>query len=399
MSFSDWKINSNRVTTEEIKSALSTVCTALVLTRNIDKYDKFNKNTIEKLFAWGDSLANMVSKADNIQLNVVQSSMNTLGINIIDTNPGYLLSNPIEMILKVILSSPFLCTLKNCYEIIDESLNNSMKRLGEEKTIAISQEILKNIIDFRLLMNKSSHLKEQIDICDDGVLPIKPDNLSVISKADDILMGSDEDYLSFELLYSIYYGKVICLDRSVFDKVKVSAMKDQYTFQLLCNSLVLSPASIIQSLSIKLANNQTHYDSSHMKDSGQNPCDEIFINIFNVTSNTDVWAVVSDVLDHKFEFITSLSCAESDHAIQSLNGASCPLEVTILYLMLNKNVVFLPVLSDIICSKIVSDDAVSIEKYSDIFLVMRQYCYKTGGEAHQKYKHLEEKYKLVNTNM
>ena len=399
MSFSDWKINSNRVTTEEIKTALSAVCTALVLTRNIDKYDKFNKNTIEKLFAWGDTLANLVSKADKIQLNVVQSSMNTLGINIIDTNPGYLLSNPLEMILKVILSSPFLYTLRNYYEIIDESINNSIKRLGEEKTISISQEILKNIIDFRLLMIKSSHLKQQIDLYDDDVLPIKSDNSNVISKSNDIVMGSDEDYLSFELLYSIYYGTVICLDKTVLDKVKVSAMKDQYTFQLLCNSLVLSPASIIQSLSIKLTNNHTHYDLSCTKDSGQKLSDENFINIFNVTNNTDVWTVVSDILDHNFEFITSLSCAESNHGIQYFNGASCPLEVTILYLMLNKNVGFLSVLSDIICRKIVSDDTVLIEKYSDIFLILRQYCYKTGGEANKKYKYFEEKYKLLQINM
>ncbi len=399
MSFSDWKINSNRVTTEEIKTALSALCTALVLTRNIDKYDKFNKNTIEKLFAWGDTLANLVSKADKIQLHVVQSSMNTLGINIIDINPGYLLSNPIEMILKVILSSPFLYTLRNYYEIIDESINNSIKRLGEEKTISISQEILKNIIDFRLLMIKSSHLKQQIDICDDDLLPIKSDNSSVISKSNDIVMGSDEDYLSFELLYSIYYGTVICLDKTVLDKVKVSAMKDQYTFQLLCNSLVLSPASIIQSLSIKLTNNHTHYDLLCTKDSGQNLSDENFINIFNVTNNTDVWTVVSDILDHNFEFITSLSCAESNHGIQYFNCSSCPLEVTILYLMLNKNVGFLSVLSDIICSKIVSDDTVLIEKYYDIFLILRQYCNKTGGEANKKYKHLEEKYKLLHINM
>lgn len=390
MSFSDWKLNANRVTTEEIKLSVSSLCAGLVLTRNIEKYEKFNKNTIDKMFAWGDTLANLVSKADKIQLSVVQNSMSNLGICLIDTNPGYLLLNPIEMILKVILSSPFLYMLKNYYEIIDESTNNSMKRLGEEKTITICQEILKNIIEFRLLMMKSSHLKQEIDICNEVVLPP-----NVLNSSNYTVMGSDEDYLSFELLYGIYHGTVIHPNSTVLEKVKISAMNDGYTFQLLCNSLTLSPASIIQSLNIKLTNIKTHGDLSHsnLKSSEGKSPDEIFTHVYNITNNADIWGVVIDVLRQKFEFINLISYAESNHGTQHSNDTPCALEVTIMYLMLHKNMIFLTALVDIMY-----DDAI-IEKYRDVILILRQYCYKTGGEAYGKYKHFEEKCKLLHTNM
>ena len=74
MSFSDWKLNANRVTTEEIKLSVSSLCAGLVLTRNIDKYEKFNKT--DELFHKKVFLMKIPTMVRSSKCNLYGLSMN-----------------------------------------------------------------------------------------------------------------------------------------------------------------------------------------------------------------------------------------------------------------------------------------------------------------------------------
>lgn len=234
MNVDSWSIV--KVSTDDILSRLKAYLGILMMTRSTKHFNSFNSATVDKAFKWGDSLSLVTHTADSVQLNLVSRSITAIGIPFIDDmkDKVSMLLNPIDVLIQTILGSPLLSSIKNSDQVIRECLNQSIKRLGKEKTLDIASGTVKDTIINRLII-----------VYTNNFISSKKVSYSYSNTDSGSAKNYSNNSITFELLHVCYklQKKGGCPDGTIpiasINKIREKATKDIVTLHILCRALVL----------------------------------------------------------------------------------------------------------------------------------------------------------------
>ena len=218
---STWTLTA--VSTDSVEARLSSFLPALCMTRNAAKFPKWNVVTVEKAFKWADFLEEVSKGADQVQKeSIVQKGLlRGTGIDVINNDPMLVLLDPVESLMRAIITSPYLSWAPDAAKVLKKALECTAERKGKEACVKICATSLESTLSLRFsLSNEFSPWPKQ-----EG--------------------HSDEEALAFELLVALASSSSSTITQVDKEKVLAKAAKeDLITFKMLCSLLIMSPARV-----------------------------------------------------------------------------------------------------------------------------------------------------------
>ena len=143
------------------------------------------------------------------------------GIDVVNKDPMLVLLDPVESLMRAILTSPYLSWAPDAVKVLKKALECTAERKGEEACVKICASSLESTLSSRFsLSNEFSSWPKQEDY-------------------------SDEEALAFELLVALASSSSSATSQADTEKVVAKAAKeDLITFKMLCGLLIMSPARV-----------------------------------------------------------------------------------------------------------------------------------------------------------
>ncbi len=212
---SSW--SATAVSTDDVEARLSNFLPALCMTRNAAKFPRWNVTTVEKAFKWADYLEEVSREADQVQKkSIVQKGLlEDTGIGVVDDDPMLVLLDPVESLMRAILTSPYLSWAQAAAKVLKKALKCTAERKGEEACVKICATSLESTLSSRISFSGGGNNNK-----------------------------SDEDALAFELLVALASSSPSTSQLSKEEVIAKAAKEDLVTFKMLCNVLTMSPARV-----------------------------------------------------------------------------------------------------------------------------------------------------------
>ena len=218
---SSWSLTA--VSTDDVEARLSSFLPALCMTRNATKFPKWNVATVEKAFKWADYLEEVSRGADQVQKESIvrKGLLKGTGIDVVNKDPMLVLLDPVESLMRAILTSPYLAWAQDAVKVLKKALESTAERKGEEACVRICVSSLESTLSSRISLSNGTCLGQKQE------------------------SNSDEEALAFELLVALASPPSPSISQVEKEKLIAKAAKeDLVTFKMLCSLLIMSPARV-----------------------------------------------------------------------------------------------------------------------------------------------------------
>lgn len=308
MTQSQWNLPTNVTPIATIEATVQEFLNVLQMTR-CTKFNRWQSNTTAIAWRWADTINTLRDSIDSVQLEIVVGKMQKMNIDFIDTNLRIVILDPYTILLKSILSSPLLPVCNNRVAILKTCYQESVKRIGQDK----SKEIFRKIFsDGTNLLFNPEKITLQSSVLNSNLS--RNCDYNHISGA-----LSDDIHLATQLITSLCRHRKISDDylipTIIIDKLRSVVNDDSKSLRLLCIGITLPPITLYCASSNTFEANLTPISpfpsgtSSPAQIIDSTPTIEMYDQMNN---NEQLWQII---VDNSKKDISRFLCFDSNFTI------------------------------------------------------------------------------------